>query len=253
MTCAACGQSASGRFCNNCGAPLVEQRCKSCGTTLSAGARFCHLCGTPTAVRQNLPSSNANLGWIVGGIAAVALVVVIGSRFMNRPQPTPQAPFAGTAAAGAAPDISSMTPRERADRLFERIMIADSRGFSDTVAFFTPMALNAYGLLGNLDIDARYHVGLIEALAGNVAAVRAQADSIRAQVPTHLMASMLDFAAYRLESDTSEMNRVYREFLSNYGSETASGRQEYTAHETALNAFLQDAQAASSGASGGAP
>lgn len=181
----------------------------------------------------------------------MALLVAVGSRFVSRPPPpgVPQFPTPAASGPMAAPDISQMTPRERAERLYNRIMDADARGLSDTVAFFTPMALNAYAMLPDVDIDAHYHVGLIQALAGNAAAVRAMADSIRSDVPTHLMATMLDLAYYRLEGDSADLLQTYQDFLANYDSEIAASRPEYRAHDSALEAFLADARGAGSGGS----
>ncbi|HTI44454.1 MAG TPA: hypothetical protein VL693_21650, partial [Vicinamibacterales bacterium] len=58
----------------------------------------------------------------------------------------PIAPFAGGAgeaggAGGQPPDISQMSPEERANRLFNRVMILAESGKQDSVQFFMPMAL----------------------------------------------------------------------------------------------------------------
>src|SRR4051794_39076565 len=47
MPCPACAASnpATGRFCEECGAPLVLS-CLSCGTPVNAGKKFCGSCGT---------------------------------------------------------------------------------------------------------------------------------------------------------------------------------------------------------------
>ncbi len=44
--CPKCGKPAgTGKFCNNCGAPLSLVKCPKCGTENQAGARFCSECG----------------------------------------------------------------------------------------------------------------------------------------------------------------------------------------------------------------
>jgi hypothetical protein len=44
--CPKCGQpSGSGKFCNNCGAPLGPSKCAACGTENAPGAKFCSGCG----------------------------------------------------------------------------------------------------------------------------------------------------------------------------------------------------------------
>lgn len=66
-----------------------------------------------------------------------------------------QIPLAGPAAGDPAPvrgpDISQLSPAERAERLYRRVMILDSQSRSDSVLFFAPMALDAYGMLSSLD------------------------------------------------------------------------------------------------------
>jgi membrane protease subunit (stomatin/prohibitin family) len=48
--CPKCGKPAgSGKFCNNCGAPLALNKCPKCGTQNEAGAKFCSECGTKLA------------------------------------------------------------------------------------------------------------------------------------------------------------------------------------------------------------
>ncbi|HMI56212.1 MAG TPA: hypothetical protein VK494_08500, partial [Gemmatimonadaceae bacterium] len=48
---------------------------------------------------------------------------------------------AGELDGARAPDISGLTPQERADRLYNRVMLLASQGKIDSVAFFAPMAL----------------------------------------------------------------------------------------------------------------
>src|SRR5437867_13361818 len=84
------------------------------------------------------------------------------------------------------PDISQMSPEERATRLYNRVMLLHSQGKADSAGFFLPMALQAYALLPALDLDARYHIGVLDLTGGNPRAALAQADSIRLVVPTHL-------------------------------------------------------------------
>ena len=45
--CPECGKPAgTGKFCNNCGAPLNLMKCPKCGAKNAAGTRFCGECGT---------------------------------------------------------------------------------------------------------------------------------------------------------------------------------------------------------------
>lgn len=46
--CPVCGKPAgSGKFCNNCGAPMGRAICPSCGAENAQGVRFCNQCGSP--------------------------------------------------------------------------------------------------------------------------------------------------------------------------------------------------------------
>jgi membrane protease subunit (stomatin/prohibitin family) len=50
VTCGKCGaKQPGGKFCADCGTPLVVQKkfCSGCGTEMAAGAKFCASCGTP--------------------------------------------------------------------------------------------------------------------------------------------------------------------------------------------------------------
>ena len=123
MNCPSCGAEASGNFCANCGASLRELTCPACRAKLPANARFCTNCGTAVRGRsRNLP--------LYFAAAAVALLVIIlllpmlrgpqvtngnGTAFNTQPGST-----------GAPPPLTG-TPREQADRLFNRIMEARSR------------------------------------------------------------------------------------------------------------------------------
>ncbi len=45
--CPTCGKpSGTGKFCNNCGAPLGNNRCPKCGAQVAQGIKFCGECGT---------------------------------------------------------------------------------------------------------------------------------------------------------------------------------------------------------------
>ena len=55
-----------------------------------------------------------------------------------------------------------MTPKDAADRLFNRIMTAYESGARDTAQFFAPMARQASGMVDSLAADARYPIGLID-------------------------------------------------------------------------------------------
>jgi len=112
--------------------------------------------------------------WVLTGALGSALIAGL-LIFLTRGARAPaaevaaNAPFAGGAAAGGPPpDISNMSPRERFDRLYNRVMTAAENGDEATVTNFSPMALSAYGMLDTVDADARYHAALIKLHTGDI-------------------------------------------------------------------------------------
>jgi len=140
---------------------------------------------------------------------------------------------------GVAPDISRMTPRERFDRLYNRIMQAASRGDSAEVIRFTPMALGAYTQLDTVDADARYHAGVLRLQTGDIAGARALADTILRRTPGHLLGYLLLGTAADLSGDTATAARARRDFQQHYAAETAAARPEYRDHTAAIDEFRE--------------
>jgi hypothetical protein len=174
------------------------------------------------------------------------LVAVIAFQAGRSGAPQAGSPTAGAEAGGAGggmPDLASMSPREQADRLFNRVMTAHEQGDQGSVDLFKPMAIQAYGMLGTLDPDAHYHVGVMQVVTGEVDDARARADSIEALVAGHLFAFMLRHSAARMENNEAAAREAYRGFLANYDGETAAGRQEYADHQRAVDSFHQQALA----------
>jgi hypothetical protein len=155
----------------------------------------------------------------------------------------PVAPFASGGGA-RPPDISQMSPEERATRLFNRVMMLAEAGKTDSVQFFLPMALGAYAQLPSLDADARYHVGLLQLAGGDASAALAQADTIRQSIPAHLFIYLLRAHAYNQMGNVQEERRAYADFLRNEAAELARKRPEYgqDAHLDALTSFHNEAE-----------
>ena len=64
-----------------------------------------------------------------------------------------------------APDISQLSPQERAERLYRRVMLLEQQGKTDSVLFFAPMAIDAYRMLGSLNPQQQSDLGRIEKAA----------------------------------------------------------------------------------------
>jgi hypothetical protein len=245
-TCPSCGADATGKFCANCGAPLQGAVCASCRAPLTPGAKFCHRCGASAgAVPAERQSGVGNaLPWSVAAIALLALVALAAGQRFARARETPNgeavAMPAGAGTPARAPDISSLSPAERAERLYDRIMGAAERGRADSVRFFMPMAIQAYEALGDLTIDQRYDLGRLAEVAGDAAVAAAQADTILRLHPHHLLGLVLAARAARLRGD----DRSARQYLVQLSGAERSERQkqlpEYLLHQNDIESALAE-------------
>ncbi|MFL5503925.1 MAG: zinc ribbon domain-containing protein, partial [Gemmatimonadaceae bacterium] len=243
-----------------CGAPLAGATCSSCSAELSPGAKFCHRCGTAVSSSSLAPreaKTNA-LPWIVAALAFLALFAMAAGRGFNaRPSSTvdasanalPQAglddrgtPAEDQSAAVRAPDISSLSPQERADRLYNRVMLLTSQGKIDSVQFFAPMALTAYQMLSPLNADQRYDMGRIGEVVGALPLAKAQADSILNENPSHLLGLILEARLATIAGDTARLHLYERRLIAAQKSELARKRDEYTRHEDDITNALQQAR-----------
>src|SRR5256885_1369350 len=141
----------------------------------------------------------AGFPWAIAGAALGALVTVLALRATGNRPGAGSTEQSASSSVLRAPDISQMSPDERANRLFNRVMILAEAGKNDSVRFFLPMALGAYGQLPTLDADARYHVGLLQLAGGDANGALAQADTIRQAIPTHLFIYVLRAHAYQAQ------------------------------------------------------
>src|SRR2546422_948795 len=156
---------------------LHPMTCHACGAQLSQGARFCHKCGAAVAT-AGATGWRAGFPWAIAGAALGALVTVLALRATGNRPGAGSTEQSASSSVLRAPDISQMSPDERANRLFNRVMILAEAGKNDSVRFFLPMALGAYSQLPTLDADARYGVGLGERGAGIAARQLQQAHVI---------------------------------------------------------------------------
>jgi hypothetical protein len=176
----------------------------------------------------------------MAGILAVLLVMLV--RKAPSPGVSEDASAEPTASgAGAPPDISNMSPRERFNRLYNRVMTAAQSGDEATVTRFTPMALMAYSQLDTIDADARYHAALIKVHTGDVNQSRALADTILQQTPGHLFGYIIRGTVARFRKDQAGLSRAYADFLKRYDIEMKAARPEYAEHRTSIDDFRRAA------------
>ena len=235
MKCPNCGNPTTGKFCSRCGVHL-DASCAACGCQLAPGSKFCHQCGQSAGTTAPM---SATKSWVLaGGATVIALLAIVAWFTAARvPDEPPVRAFDV-----AANDLAQMTPRALADQLFDRVMMAQERGDRASVDDVRPMAVQAYAVLGPMDADARYHVGLLHAVGGNPAQTQLQADSLAAEAPGHLFVFLLRASA--VDGDAAALAGIHEAFLNNYDREIASAKDEYAAHANSINAFLAEAQAA---------
>ena len=263
-TCASCGTLGSGRYCANCGAALAGASCASCSAQLTPGAKFCHRCGAAVGTANPPRESRTNsLPWIVAALAFLALFAMAAGRGFNaKPSNTidgsanalPQAGLDdrggdadGQGAGIRAPDISSLSPQERADRLYNRVMLLATQGKIDSVQFFAPMALTSYQMLSPLNADQRYDMGRIGEVAGALPLAKAQADSILQENPNHLLGLILAARVAVLSGDSTHLHAYERRLLAAEKGELAKKREEYSRHQDDITNALQQARRSQAG------
>lgn len=224
------------KFCHDCGSPVGVQAAPA-GAQAAGRARASRAPSPETAPRSNLP-------WILGGLAFVTLVVIFAAQRAG--QPAPSAPMAGPAPSGggspAAIDVTSMSPQERASRLFDRIMRLSEEGKQDSVALFSSMAIPVYESLGPLDLDSRYDLGRIAQVSGQLDLAQAQADTILRQSPNHLLGLILALAVADARGNIAERSALQRRLLDAETSQLARGLDEYVRHRADIDAALAAAR-----------
>lgn len=140
----------------------------------------------------------------------------------------------------ASTDISQLSPEERADRLFNRVMQLSTEGKTDSVRFFAPMGITAYQMIGTLNADQRYDLGRIAEVSGALPLARAQADSILLEQPSHLLGLVLAARVATLARDEAALRQVESRLLAVERAELARALPEYQRHEAdIMNALAQ--------------
>jgi Double zinc ribbon len=265
-TCPNCGASVSGRFCSECGAALKGGKCAQCDADLTPGAKFCHRCGAPVgagtpadasrpakrgkpapAARDAQAPSPAASGlasfapWAVAGFALVALVALVAYRGFSSAQPAAEQNGPVPLTGAAAVDLSSMTPQEMAQRLFNHIMRLNEEGKSDSVAFFAPMAMSAYAQLPEQDADTHYDLGRIYEVTHVYPSAMAQADTILAGSRTNLLGLALAMRVQRDMGNASESAAYGKRLRAAAPTERKKGLPGYEAHSADIDAALKEA------------
>ena len=225
------GEKAS--FCSQCGTKLLPDAsyCQSCGSAVTSGAAR-NASSVSPAMKYGLP---------LAALVALAAISIYragagGGETVSAATPLAESP------AGQPPDISSMSPEERANRLFNRVMSLWADGKRDSAAFFAPMAMTAIQTAGAMDAHRRYDLGLVALVAGDNAAARAQSDTILKERPQHLLGLLLAARAADARGDSATARAMRARLLSSEQSERAAGLQEYTDHDADLRGAIDEAK-----------
>jgi len=250
MKCPGCGKETQGRFCSHCGTPLQAGQCPECGARLTPGTRFCIQCGTRVdGAPARTGRGPENLGWYIaaGVLAVLILAIGIQMAFNRDPAPGPVGmPLSGNEAApsgNGAPGPLTGSPREQADRLFNRVMTAREASDTAQVNLFMPMALQAYRAI-ELDDDGLYHLAMLELVSGDAAAGLATANRILGKYPDHLLALASAAEATTRQGDSAAARRHWQRFLDVYEQEKGKTLQEYLDHARILPEYQAAARAA---------
>ena len=144
---------------------------------------------------------------------------------------------------GPAPDISAMSPEERANRLYDRIMQLDGEGKTDSVQI---IALNMFipqlRSMEPLDLHLRYDLGRVGVAAQTADVATAQADTILRDNPNHLLGLALAIRAARFRGDEPAAQEFERKLLAVEPTERSRNLPEYELHKFDIDLALADAR-----------
>jgi hypothetical protein len=138
-------------------------------------------------------------------------------------------------------ELASMTPRQAADRLYERAMTELEGGDFERSAFFLDMGLQAYATVPpeEIDADAKFHMGLMQMHLGDSGAARASAEGILAEEPDHLLGLILSARVAELESDSASASEYRARLKAAVGTDGIPSRTEYDSHRPLIERELE--------------
>ena len=136
-----------------------------------------------------------------------------------------------------------MTPREAADRLFNRVMSAVSANDDTEVVRFLPMAIRALELAEPVDIDGKFHLVLLRLTGQFNAEALEGAEEILAQQPNHLLGLAMAGDASLALGDSASARAYYGRWLEAYGTETTKDLLEYRDHSPMFSQMQITAEA----------
>ena len=237
--------------------------CSACGAALSPGARFCHRCGTPfgqgvptitpaAAVRS---SNNASIvPWAIAFVAVCALVANFAGKNFGKAKGAEidgsanaiataavDGPAAGQGPA-RAPDISQMTPNERASRLYNRIMTYAENNKIDSAVMFTRMGIPAHQAIENPSNDERFHLARLAEVANDSSLARAESDTILTSEPSSLLGLLMGSRAALMNGNGAKAKKFDQQLLKVLDAELAKNTEDYQMHRSEIDRAAADAR-----------
>jgi len=255
QSCPQCGKPASGNFCHHCGAALGGRFCTKCGAKLTGTAAFCNQCGAKAPGGAPAPTHRAaaaatvggsNAPWWVAGGAMFVLILVVGWTMVRPAGPT--APEGAPAGGGVDPngpgttDISQMSPREAADRLFDRVMRTLSAGDTAGAMGFQPMAVQAFDLAEPLDLDGMFHKAMLQQLSDPAGAL-ATAQQMMESEPDHVLALGVAGESEAALGNIDAAKAHFQRLLAVYDVQFARNLPEYDGHRNVMTSMKASAEA----------
>lgn len=272
--CHQCGAALGSRFCNQCGAPVSATAafCNQCGAKApgAATAPSRPVAGqpqrggggkgggasrrrqegkpAPDATRAAIAAEGlggAHAPWWIAGVVLFGVILVVGWSMVRPEGPSVPPGMGGGSVDPNAPgttDISQMSPREAADRLFDRIMRTVSAGDTAGALGFAPMAIQAFQVAEPLDLDGLFHLAMVQQLSDPEGALATARRMLEAE-PNHILGLGVAGEASATLGDEAAARDFFSRLLQAYDGEFARTLPEYEGHRNVMGQFRATAQA----------
>ncbi|HKK94475.1 MAG TPA: zinc ribbon domain-containing protein [Longimicrobiales bacterium] len=269
LTCDTCGTQAEpgARFCTGCGSPLGAAAASKVGAPAASAAGSAPSGGVGGAstshgkVGAQAAGSGGGggrqIGWWMAGATFVFLLAVVAYPILVPQASREEAPGpTGGAQSQLAPsefgnanavDLSSMTPTDAANRLFDRVMTLFEANDTAQVQFFLPMAISAYEQAEPLTPDGLYHLSTLHRLSDDPASALEAAQRILDETPTHLFGLSEAGEASLALGDTAAATEYFQAVLDNWADEQAVARPAYQMHPAVMPTIRGTAEANTGG------
>ena len=193
--------------------------------------------------------------WALAFVAVLVLVANFAGKNFGRAKgsavdgssnsianPAIDGPAMGQAQGQRAPDISQMSPSDRASALFNRILTLAENNKMDSAMLFIPMGIPAHQMIENPSNDERYHLARLGEIAKDTALIRAQSDTILASEPNSLLGLMAGIRAAELNQNVAKVKQLNRTFLSVLDAELAKNPPDYQVHRAEIDIAATEAR-----------